>query len=53
MQGEGKILPGTGRWHAQHDGGAGSGESLMQPEMHGFNRPLHHFVVPLPVPGRI
>jgi hypothetical protein len=38
------ILPGTGRWQP-----VGSTEGRMTLTQ----RPLHHFVVPLPVPGRI
>jgi hypothetical protein len=42
-----KILPGTGRWHAD---GVTEGAHLSAAFKLG---PLHHFVVPLPVPGRI
>jgi hypothetical protein len=46
--GEGvKVLPGTGRWQPKADGG---GPQFLQNSTVG---PLHHFVVPLPVPGRI
>jgi hypothetical protein len=44
---DGKILPGTGRWRSE---GLTEGAHLSAPAVPG---PLHHFVVPLPVPGRI
>jgi hypothetical protein len=42
-----KILPGTGRWQS---GGLTEGAHLSAASRLG---PLHHFAVPLPVPGRI
>jgi hypothetical protein len=42
-----QILPGTGRWQS---GGLTEGAHLSAAATTG---PLHHFVVPLPVPGRI
>jgi hypothetical protein len=47
-----KILPGTGRWQAKPDGGVGLGEAILLTAESCINRPLHHFVIPLPVPGR-
>ena len=41
-----KILPGTGRWQTE---GLMEGARLSAASTLG---PLHHFVVPLPVPGR-
>jgi hypothetical protein len=38
-----KLLPGTGRWQR---------EALTEGGLRLARRPLHHFVVPLPVPGR-
>jgi len=42
----GKILPGTGRWQSV---GLTVGAHRSAASALG---PLHHFVVPLPVPGR-
>ncbi len=52
------ILPGTGRWQSA---GLTEGPLSVAPKLsvqiYPYSlfrtRPLHHFVVPLPVPGRI
>jgi|1185.fasta_scaffold461352_2 hypothetical protein len=44
-----KILPGTGRWQIRE---AGLTEGVHLAEAQAL-APLHHFVVPLPVSGRI
>jgi hypothetical protein len=52
MGNEAKFLPGTGRWQAKPDGGARLGDANSLTIVRCVDRPLHHFVVPLPVPGR-
>jgi hypothetical protein len=46
-----QILPGTGRWIAERDGGAGCGLVLPAGSALGFNRPLHRKRSPSPFRG--